>query len=148
MRIGLYSERGRRHVVHARRVHRRSTASTPTPPASAPPARRLRAAAAEDELLARVARNEDFFSLSGCRDMLFHVQETRLTLPDIAAMLQTLGLQFLGFEFADSGITAARYRQRFPGDAAMRDLGNWHRYEEDNLDSFARMYQFWARKPG
>jgi SAM-dependent methyltransferase len=147
MRIGLYSERGRRHFVHARQfIAAHGFEATPGGIRAARAA--IRAAAAEDELLARVARNEDFFSLSGCRDMLFHVQEKRLTLPDIAAMLRTLGLQFLGFEFADSGITAARYRQRFPGDAAMRDLGNWHRYEEDNPDCFARMYQFWARKPG
>jgi SAM-dependent methyltransferase len=147
MRIGLYSERGRRHFVHARQfIAARGFDATPGGIRAARAA--IRAAAAEDELLARVARNEDFFSLSGCRDMLFHVQEKRLTLPDIAAMLQTLGLQFLGFEFADSGITAARYRQRFPADALMRDLDNWHRYEEDNPDSFARMYQFWARKPG
>ena len=30
----------------------------------------------------------------------------------------------------------------------MVDLGNWARYEEDNPDAFARMYQFWVRKPG
>jgi 2-polyprenyl-3-methyl-5-hydroxy-6-metoxy-1,4-benzoquinol methylase len=146
MRIGLYSERGRRHFVHARQfVAVRGFDATP---AGIHAARAAIRAASGDELLARVARNEDFYSMSGCRDMLFHVQEKCLSLPEIATMIRTLGLQFLGFEFADSGITAARYRARFTGDPLMRDLDNWHRYEQDNPDAFAQMYEFWLRKPG
>jgi 2-polyprenyl-3-methyl-5-hydroxy-6-metoxy-1,4-benzoquinol methylase len=146
MRIGLYSERGRRHFAHARQfIAQRGFEATPAGIRSARAA--IRAAAPQDELLARVARNEDFYSLSGCRDMLFHVQEKCFSLPELAAMIQALGLQFLGFEFPDSGITAARYRARFPADALLRNLDNWDRYEQDNPDSFARMYQFWVRKP-
>jgi SAM-dependent methyltransferase len=145
MRIGLYSEHGRRHMVHARDfIAQRGFDATP---AGIRAARAAIRAATQDELLARVARNEDFFSLSGCRDMLFHVQEQRFSLPGIAAMIDALGLHFLGFEFPDSGITVSRYRARFPADAFMRNLDNWHRYEQDNPDCFARMYQFWVRKP-
>jgi hypothetical protein len=74
------------------------------------------------------------------------VQERRFSLPQIAAMIERLGMRFLGFEFPDSGATAARYRARFPGDPALADLGNWHRLEQEYPDSFARMYQFWVRK--
>ncbi|MBW8906530.1 MAG: class I SAM-dependent methyltransferase [Betaproteobacteria bacterium] len=146
MRIALYSERGRRAIVHARDFIARH-GFEPTPAGI----RRCRAAmlaAKDDALLASVTRNEDFYSLSGCRDLLFHVQEHRFQLPQIATMLDQLGLRFLGFEFPDSGITAARYRARFGDDAAMVNLENWARYEEDNPDAFARMYQFWVRKPG
>ena len=146
MRIGLYSERGRRAIVHAREFIARH-GFEPTPDGI----RRCRAAllaAKDDALLASVTRNEDFYSLSGCRDLLFHAQEHRFTLPQIAAMVGELGLRFLGFEFPDSGITAARYRARYPQDAAMVNLENWARYEEDNPDAFARMYQFWVCKPG
>ncbi|MFN2646463.1 MAG: class I SAM-dependent methyltransferase [Burkholderiales bacterium] len=146
MRIGLYSERGRRAIVHARDlIAREGFEATPAG------IRRCRAAilaATGDELLASVVRNEDFYSLSGCRDLLFHVQEHRFRLPQIAAMLAELRLQFLGFEFPDSGISAARYRARFPDDHALADLANWDRFEEANPDTFARMYQFWVRKPG
>ena len=146
MRIGLYSEHGRRAIVHAREFIARH-GFQPTPDGI----RRCRAAlleAKDDALLASVTRNEDFYSMSGCRDLLFHAQEHRFTLRQIAAMIDELGLRFLGFEFPDSGITAARYRARFVGDAAMVDLENWARYEEDNPDAFARMVQFWVRKPG
>jgi 2-polyprenyl-3-methyl-5-hydroxy-6-metoxy-1,4-benzoquinol methylase len=145
MRIGLYSERGRQHLVHARQFI--AAHGFDATPAGIRAARAAIRAATQDELLARVARNEDFFSLSGCRDMLFHVQEKCFSLPEIAAMIDSLGLGFLGFEFPDSGITVSRYRTRFPADAPMRNLDNWHRYERDFPDSFARMYQFWVRKP-
>jgi hypothetical protein len=76
------------------------------------------------------------------------VQELRFSLPQIGTTIQTLGLHFLGFEFPDSGITASRYRARFPADGAMTNLANWDRFEQENPDTFARMYQFWVRKPG
>ena len=64
-------------------------------------------------LLARVAQGEDFYSLSGCRDLIFHVQEERFTLPRIASVLDELELDFVGFEWPDND-TPARYRARFP----------------------------------
>ena len=83
MRIALYSERGRRAIVHARDFIARH-GFEPTPAGI----RRCRAAmleAKDDALLASVTRNEDFYSLSGCRDLLFHVQEHRFQLPQIAS---------------------------------------------------------------
>lgn len=145
MRVGLYSENGRRHVVHAREfIAARGCEATPQ---GIRQARAAILAAKDDALLATVARNEDFYSMSGCRDLLFHAQEKLFSLPQIGAMIDTLGLQFLGFEFPDSGITASRYRARFPGDAALTNLENWHRLEQEHPESFARMYQFWVRKP-
>lgn len=145
MRIGLYSDRGRRHVTHAREfIAQRSFDATP---AGIRGARAAILAAKDDPLLAAVTRSEDFYSLSGCRDLLFHVQELRFSLPQIAQMIEALGLQFLGFEFPDSGITASRYRARFADDPALTNLANWHRFEEEHPETFARMYQFWVRKP-
>ena len=144
MRIGLYSEAGRRHVVRGREL----VAAQGFEP-SAEGIRRCRAAIrsrADDALLARIARSEDFFSLSGCRDLLFHVQEHRFTLPAVRDMLERLDLQFLGFELADGGATALAYRSRFPDDPAATSLANWDRFEQGHPDTFARMYQFWARK--
>jgi 2-polyprenyl-3-methyl-5-hydroxy-6-metoxy-1,4-benzoquinol methylase len=145
MRIGLYSEIGRRAVVRARAlIAERGFAATPEG------IRDCRAAIveqAEDELFARLVRNEDFYSMSGCRDLLFHVQEHRLSLPEVKRMIASLGLRFTGFELADSGMTAARYKARFPSDPNLLDLDNWHHLEQEHPDTFARMYQFWVRKP-
>lgn len=146
MRIGLYSRQGRRHVARARQL----IAERSLPPTLAGIRAFRRAVldlAASDALLAKLLRSEDFYSASGCRDLLFHVQEHDFALPEIATMLDELQLEFLGFEFPDAGGTAARYRARFPHDPRLTDLASWARYEEENPDAFARMYQFWVRKP-
>ena len=137
MRIGLYSELGRRAIVEARGlIAQRGFNATPTG------IRACRAALIADERFASIVRNEDFYSMSGCRDLLFHVQEHRFTLLQIKDMIAALGLRFAGFEFADSGMTLARY-SRDP-----LDLDAWHAFENEHPDTFARMYQFWVRKPG
>ena len=133
MRVGLYSELGRRHIVRARELIAEQGFQ--------PTAEGIRACRAairargDDPLLARFARSEDFYSMSGCRDLLFHVQEHRYTLPQIGAMLEELRLAFLGFELAD-------------GSARALDLGHWHRHEQSNPDTFSRMYEFWERARG
>lgn len=136
MRIGLYSELGRRAVVRAREL----IAAEGFKP-DAEDIRACRAAIrarSDDPLLASLARNEDFFSMSGCRDLLFHAHEVRFTLPQIASMIEALGLRFLGFEFPDSGETLARFK----GNPV--SLADWHRFEGEFPDTFARMYQFWV----
>ena len=90
-------------------------------------------------------RGEDFYSLSGCRDLLFHVQEHRFTLPQIGGLLERLNLEFIGFEFAD-GAPAAGYKERYPDDRSATNLANWHELEAAAPDTFAAMYQFWVRR--
>jgi SAM-dependent methyltransferase len=90
------------------------------------------------------ARNADFFSLSGCRDWLFHARERPLTLPEIAKFLRENGLDFIGFNVAPQ--VAARYAAAFPHDRSLTDLASWHRFEQEHVTSFVRMYQFWVQK--
>jgi len=144
MRIGLYSEIARRHVVRAREFI--AAEGFPPTPEGIRACRAAILARSDDALLARVARGEDFYSLSACRDLIFHVQEQRFSLPRIGALIADLGLNFVGFEWPD-GETAARYRARYPEDRALTDLASWHRFEADRPDTFVLMYQFWVRKP-
>jgi Flp pilus assembly protein TadD/SAM-dependent methyltransferase len=143
MRIGLYSELGRQDIVKARKLVAahgyRATA------ADIRRARQELIALAADQQLAFVRDSWDFFSISECRDLLFHVQEHRMTLPQIKAFLAAENLQFLGFELAEPLWLA--YGARFPADAARTDLDSWHRFETENPRSFQGMYQFWVQKP-
>lgn len=88
----------------------------------------------------------DFFSISGCRDLLFHVQEHRMTLTGIDAFLRENNLSFLGFEIEEDVLRA--YRLRFPDDHAATNLGQWQIFENENPDTFAGMYQFWIQNAG
>lgn len=144
MKLGLYSEIARRNIVKAREfIAARNYGTTPDE------IRRCRqdmAALYDRQALGPTSELADFFSLSTCRDLLFHVQEHRMTLTDIEAFLRDNHLTFLGFEMDAETLQA--YRLRFPADRAATDLVQWQVFEAENPDTFVGMYQFWVQKPG
>ncbi len=87
----------------------------------------------------------DFYSASMLRDLMFHVQEHRFTIPQISALLDRHKLEFLGFRFTDL-ISKSGYLNRFPNDPDCIDLENWHVFEQESPNVFLGMYQFWCRK--
>ena len=147
MQIGLYSELGRRSIVAAREAIAASGGSVGL--AASDDAIRAFRRRVLDEVpggpLAPLTRFADFYDLNGCRDLLFNEVEHRFDLERIEASLEALGLEFLGFNLASPEVARA-YVQRFPDDPLMRSLRNWGRFEADNPDSFAAMYQFWCRR--
>jgi tetratricopeptide (TPR) repeat protein/2-polyprenyl-3-methyl-5-hydroxy-6-metoxy-1,4-benzoquinol methylase len=143
MHLGFYSQHARRHVVKAREfIAARGYASTPDD------IRRFRRELAAQDAgveLQWLSTGPDFYSTSECRDLVFHVQEHRLTLDQIESFLSESGLNFIGFELDPSVLH--QYRTCFTGDPAGTNLRNWARFEADNPDTFAGMYQFWIQKP-
>jgi 2-polyprenyl-3-methyl-5-hydroxy-6-metoxy-1,4-benzoquinol methylase len=142
MQVGLYSELARRNVVAAHAL----IAERGYRP-NAKDIRRCREdiMAAKDECLRSVATRDDFFTMSECRDLLFHVQEHRTTLPEIKSFIAANGIQFGGF-LLDS-LTHHRFAARFPRASASVDLDCWHAFETEAPDTFVGMYQFSVRKP-
>ncbi|SMF41169.1 TPR repeat-containing protein [Tistlia consotensis] len=145
MRIALYSDLARQGVEEARAVIREQ-GLTPTPDGIRAARAAIRALP-EDSQARLLAESPDFFSLSGCRDLFFHVREDRFTVPRIAHALEALQLDFLGFELPSEGIRY-NYRRRFPEDPEQRDLAKWATFEEENYLTFAAMYQFWCQAKG
>ena len=142
MRVGLYSKLARRLVNAARAfVAERGFAAT------VEDIRRSRQeilALADGEPAKNVAKYLDFFTASECRDMLFHVQEHQMTLPEIERFVGENSIEFVGF-VADPGIID-RFKARFPQGDVLGDLALWHVFEEENPSAFVAMYQFWIRK--
>jgi hypothetical protein len=91
-----------------------------------------------------VAASDDFFGVSSCRDLLFHVQESRMRLPIVEAFLRDNRLTFVGFETDIA--TLQVYRRRFPDDPAATNLHYWHAFENEYPDTFSGMYRFWVQK--
>ncbi len=143
MEVGLYSEQARRNVVAGRaliaeRFYRPIAADI----------RRCRetiAAAPSCSLLHSLTLSDDFYSMSECRDLLFHPQEHRLTLPQIKAFLDANNLQFLGFALPPPILQ--KFARRFPAPAAITDLDSWHAFELEAPETFGAMYLFSLRKP-
>jgi len=142
MRIALYSEIARQHVVAGRKFVAARGYDT-----SAQGIRRFRQdvlALPDDDPVRMLAMSGDFYSTSDCRDLVFHVQEHRFTLPQIKALLAASGLDFLGFDIGPNLLT--RYRAKFSDDLAATDLESWHAFEQANPWTFGGMYQFWVQK--
>jgi tetratricopeptide (TPR) repeat protein/SAM-dependent methyltransferase len=144
LKLGLYSARARQDVVSVRAfIAERGYGRTPAD------IRRCRQdlfALDDRDGRRKVMSRTDAASTSGCRDLLFHVQEHRLSLPTIAEWLRRFGLTCVGLE-TDAEIRR-RFRARFAGAAADADLGLWDAFEQENPDSFAGMYHLWAQKNG
>ena len=139
MRVALYSQIGRREISAARAfIAERGYRST------SEDIRRCRQDLL-DSPLKGVAAAGDFFSTSECRDLLFHVQEQQLTIPQIKSFIAGHGLTFIGFEFEPPA--QRHYRAVFSEAGwSSTDLDRWHDLEMKNPGCFAAMYQFWVQK--
>ena len=135
MKIGLYSEVARRHIVEVRKViEQRGYRATPAD------IRRCRRDLMEVAGNANLIRllTTDFFSISNCRDLLFHVQEHRMTLAEIETFLRANGLTFLGFDTIHPSVVRA-YRTRFLNDPLHDRTVRFRERQPRDLPS---MYQF------
>jgi Flp pilus assembly protein TadD/SAM-dependent methyltransferase len=140
MKIGLYSELARQYIVGVRKEIALLRVGT-----SESEIREFRRSLAEsnDENHQLLTTSSDFFSLSTLRDLIFHVQEHRFTLPQIKNSLDELGLKFCGIENQN---IISNFREFHGEEADIYDLALWHQYEESNSRAFAGMYQFWCQK--
>ncbi len=142
MRIGLYSELARRVIVEAR-AYIAARGYRPTPD----DIRQCRQdMIREPERWKMLTGSRDFYSTSGCRDLLFNVMEHRFTIPEVATFLADNDLSFLGFEpFHDPAVIETFHKQ-FAGAANETDLDQWHRFELDHSETFWDMYVFTVGK--
>ena len=140
MRIGLYSELARRHIAMIRENIAMEGIRT-----SDAEMRQFRQTMSQsnDEHHQKLVHSKDFFSLSSFRDLIFHVQEHRFTIPQIQISLDQLGLKFCGFEQPD---IVAKFKETFRKASDPCDLSLWHQFEESHPSAFAGMYQFWCQK--
>ena len=143
--LGLYSEIARASVVAGRAlVAKRALAPTP---AGVRAGRRavMAGAVAQPDLGMLLSPASDFWTLSECRDLIFHVEEHRFTLPGIGAMLEACGLEFLGLE-PERPSDRTRFAAEHPDPAAARSPAAWHGFETRHPDTFGGTYRIWARQ--
>lgn len=95
--------------------------------------------------LAVLRGSDDFYSLSGCRDLVFHGQEQHYALPEIAAMIARAGLRFAALDAPPPALAA--FRAAFGPDADPNDLMLWDRLEARHPFLFAGMFQLLCQKP-
>jgi hypothetical protein len=144
MKVGLYSDMARQHIVKAHK-HIAEKKYTISPD----DIRKFRQEVINMDLnsdseITKVIISPDFYSLSACRDLLFHVQEHRFTLPQIEAALNDLDLRFLGFELIKQSWIMS-FSEFYPEKDALTSLSLWHQFEHKNprtQGSKPRIYAF------
>ena len=142
MALGLYSELARKYLAPGRELIAEDGYQS-----NAGDIRRFRQALIEHGDRARFDRiltSADFFTTSTCRDLLFHVQEHRFTLPQIDAFLKSNRLRLLGIELPPADIQ--RYASRYPQNQSRTNLDLWNEFENENPELFRAMYQFWVQR--
>ncbi len=141
LKLGLYSEFARKHIVEIRELIKKYNIKS-----NILDIRKFREIVKNDKdnkAFQKLNFNYDFYSTSNVRDLIFHVQEHRYTLPEITTFLRKYNLEFLGF--TNSSIKK-EYAKHYPNDLKCTLLENWHNFEINNPDIFKQMYQFWVKK--
>lgn len=144
MLICLYSTKAREDVKTVRDY----IAAKNLPP-TAETIRKLRAEIIDTRghPLERITRFRDFYTLSETRDLVFHIQETTYSIPEIVKIADDLGLEVYRMKVPDKNVEAV-YRQMFPEDAEMSNLDNWHAFEQQHPLTFVGMYKMVFKKKG
>ncbi len=141
MRVALYSDLARKAIAETRDVISRLGYD-----AGADSIRKFRADC--KKYLRRhtykgITASFDFYALSECRDLLFHVQEHRFDIPTVKKNLESLHLRFLGFLLPDT--VNAQFKKMDPK-ADLLDLDAWNLFERKEPETFRTMYKFWCEK--
>ncbi len=144
MNIGLYSETARKHIVETREFIAQNNY-----PATLDGIRDCREHIKnlpQGHKIRKILKSSDFYTTSGCRDLIFHVQEHRYTIAQLRETLEKLGLVFVRMIFRDNAAHNA-YALQFPDDKTAKNLDYIEQYEQEQPDTFIGMYQFWVYKP-
>ncbi len=140
MLIGLYSEQARKNIANIRQVINNLKIKTTKKNII-----NFRKNIFENNnpKWESIKYSPDFYSTSGVRDLLFHVQEHRFTIQKIREYIKKLKLFFLGFE--DTNVIA-NFKKSYNEPTDLYNLNKWESFEKNNSRIFSGMYQFWCKK--
>lgn len=127
MLVALYSRRARAGLAAARAL----ADGVPESPAAI---RAWRARALDGLDAPEILHSPDFYSIGGCRDLVFHVREASYDLPEIGAMAAAAGLSVLAVEPPPRTVAD-------PPEPT--DLAGWDAREQAEPMLFGGMYHVW-----
>ncbi len=143
MKIALYSEQARKKIIAFRQLIEQSNNTSKNELDQ----RLLRQALLMNQIPGdwnEIINSPDFYSMSNCRDLIFHEQEYQFTPNKIASLLSDNQLDFIGML---PTMTARKLMENQIGKLDKNNtLENWDIIEQNNPDIFAGMYQFYCRK--
>ncbi len=141
LKLGLYSELARQNIIEARNY-----ITSKNLRANEDNIRNFRESifSGEKPALKSLTKGSDFYTLSSCRDLCFHIKEHRFTMKQLQDTLNSNELRFLGFLLPQ--LVKSVYETSFPENKKQTNLQNWEKFEEQHPSTFTDMYQFWVSK--
>jgi len=137
MKIALYSRTARQQVIAFRALMEKLQ--------EAPDPRIVRQALLMGQIPGEwkdILLSPDFYSMSNCRDLLFHEQEHQFDLPEISQLLKENDLNYVGMITE----TKANIAMQNELGQLQDSLENWQQVEEKHNSIFDGMYQFYCQK--
>lgn len=138
MKIGLYSQAARRSIASLRRDIKAQNLRGDEQTIRA--YRQDIIALGDEGKGASLRQSADFYTLSNFRDLMFHVSECHMMIPEIAAFMATNDLTFHGFQMP------LDIADGYPEGDNSFNLEYWQDFEEAHPNTFKGMYVFWCRK--
>lgn len=135
IKIALYSATARKKITAIRDIFAKQM------PSSDEDIRLVRQAIMQGNIegdWSEIMRSPDFYTLSSCRDLLFHTQEHVFDVSTLPKWLEQAGLQWVGMIPPPNN---------HKGLHPQAHVDEWAAYEQENPQLFAGMYQFYAQKP-
>lgn len=143
MRIALYSYKARSSIRAANKfIQDNKYASTPE---GIRKCRKDIFKLPDSHELRQFDHSPDFYTISECRDLIFHVNEHQLDIPFIQNALEDMNLTFLGFDL-NHKLAMADFKKMNPNIEDLRDLNKWHEFELAHPLTFSSQYIFWVQK--
>ncbi|MFY9180182.1 MAG: methyltransferase domain-containing protein [Venatoribacter sp.] len=140
IKIALYSKTARQQITQMRQLLGDNR------PRDAASIRLMREVILQKEIpgdWSKIYGSPDFYSMSGCRDLVFHEQEHVFDVLELPLFLAEAGLTFIGMIVPPAGQELVRLIGKQAHEVTINE---WHVLEQANPDLFAGMYQFYAIK--
>ena len=153
IKIGLYSAQGRRAISQFRQLLNDQQGAETCDVRDAQDIRHLRSALIHQQIPGdwqTLITSNDFYSLSACKDLLFHEQEHVFDHTSLTALIDESDCEWVGMVppgmMADISLfksdPSSQDRRHYP-----QTLDEWCQLEQEYPDLFAGMYQFYCRRP-
>ena len=141
IKIALYSTAARQNIIRLREQLEQHM------PTQANDMRLIREAMLQGSLSgdwSDIFNSSDFYSLSACRDLLFHQQEHTFNCEQLQQLIDEAKLEFIGM--IPQGESEQLAQQLFNKAGHQLTLEQWGEVENQKPELFVAMYQFYARK--
>lgn len=143
IKIALYSERARTPVKNIRQLFKRENSHLD--PNRIKMIRQAIFSSTNMPGKDQLVQSDDFYSISGTVDLLFHEYEKRFTPKSLKEMLEKHNLSFLGFSGISHNIKKS-FRDFIGKSADFKNLNQWDAFEVSHPETFGKMYQFYCQK--